>query len=55
MPVEAQIFLFSKSSEPDPGPTQPLIQWARGFFPGVKQPGRDVDHSSPSSADVKNE
>jgi hypothetical protein len=24
------------------------------FFPGVKQPGREADHSPPSSAEVKN-
>jgi hypothetical protein len=26
----------------------------RGFFPGVKRSGREADHSSPSSANVKN-
>jgi hypothetical protein len=26
----------------------------RGSFPGVKQPGREADHSPPSSAEVKN-
>jgi hypothetical protein len=26
----------------------------RGSFPGVKRPGRETDHSSPSSAEVKN-
>jgi hypothetical protein len=31
------------------GPTQPPIQWV----PGVKQPGRDVDHLPPTSAEVK--
>jgi hypothetical protein len=25
----------------------------RGSFPGVKRPGREVDHSPPSSAEVK--
>jgi hypothetical protein len=25
----------------------------RGSFPGVKQPGREADHSPPSSAEVK--
>jgi hypothetical protein len=25
----------------------------RGFFPGVKRPGREADHSPPSSAEVK--
>jgi hypothetical protein len=31
--------------------TQPPIQWD---FPGVKQPGREADHSPPSSVEVKN-
>jgi hypothetical protein len=26
----------------------------RGSFPGVKQPGHEADHLSPSSAEVKN-
>jgi hypothetical protein len=26
-----------------------------GSFPGVKRPGREADHSPPSSAEVKNE
>jgi len=25
------------------------VQWVPGYFPGVKQPGRNVDHSCPSS------
>jgi hypothetical protein len=32
------------------GSTQPPIQWV----PRVKRPGREVDHSSPSIAEVKN-
>jgi len=35
------------------GPTQPSMQWVPGSFPGVKRPGRGVDHLSPSSAEVK--
>ena len=31
-------------SRPALVPTQPPIQWISGFFPGVKRPGRDVDH-----------
>jgi len=34
-------------------PTQPPIQWVPGFFPGVKRPGRGVDHPPQSSAEVK--
>jgi len=30
-------------------PTQPLIYWV----PGVKQPGREADHSPPPSAKIK--
>jgi hypothetical protein len=44
------MFLFSTL-----GPTQPLIQWIPEFFPGVKRPGHQVDHSPPSSTVVKSE
>jgi hypothetical protein len=37
------------------GPTQPAIQWVPGVFPpGIKQMGREADHSPLSSAEVKN-
>jgi hypothetical protein len=37
------------------GSIQPHIQWVPGtVFPGVKRPGRETDHSPPSSAEVKN-
>jgi hypothetical protein len=30
------------------GPTQPPVQWVSNFiFPGVKRPGRGVDHPPP--------
>jgi hypothetical protein len=36
------------------GPTQPPIQWVQGSLSlGVKRPGREADHSPPSSAKVK--
>jgi hypothetical protein len=35
------------------GPTQPPVQWVPDLFPGVKRPGRAVDHPSISSAEVK--
>jgi hypothetical protein len=36
------------------GPTQPHIQWVPGALSlEVKQPGREADHSPPSSAEVK--
>jgi hypothetical protein len=47
-------FLFSTSSRPALGPTQPPIQWVSGvLYPGVKRPGREADHSPPVSAEVK--
>ena len=36
--------------DPRFGPTQPLIQW----ISGLKAPGREVDHTHPSNAQVKN-
>ena len=44
---------FPHLSRPTLGPTQPSMQWVPGSFPGVKRPGRGVDHLSPSSAEVK--
>ena len=43
---EQEIFPISKTSKPALGPTH------RSFL-GVKRPGRDADHSSPTSAEVK--
>jgi hypothetical protein len=48
------IFLFTTVSRTALGPTQPPIQWVPGALSlGVKQPGREADHSPPSSAEVK--
>ena len=41
------------SSRRAAGPTQPPTQWVPGRSPGVKCPGRGVDHPLPSSAEVK--
>jgi hypothetical protein len=47
-------FHFSKSSRPSLGSTQPPIQWVPGAIsPGLKRQGREADHSSPTSAEVK--
>jgi hypothetical protein len=47
-------FLFSRSSRPALRSTQPPLQWVPGALsPGVKRPGREVDHSPPTSAEVK--
>jgi hypothetical protein len=50
------LFLFTKASSPALGPTQPPIQWVPGnsFLGGKERPGRAVDHSPPSNAEVKN-
>jgi hypothetical protein len=54
-PGRGEIFLYSTASMPDLGPTQPPIQWVPGALSsGVKQPGREADHSTPTSANVKN-
>jgi hypothetical protein len=48
------IFLFTTASRTALGPTQPPIQWVPGAPSlGVKQPGREADHSPPSSAEIK--
>jgi hypothetical protein len=47
--------LFTTVSRTALGPTQPPIHWVPGALSlGVKRPGRDADHSPPSSAEVKN-
>jgi hypothetical protein len=48
------IFLFTTASRTALGPTQPPIQWVPGALSlEVKRPGREADHSPPSSAEVK--
>jgi hypothetical protein len=55
IPVQAGSFLLTTTFRPSLGPTQPPIQWIQGVLPlGVKWPGREADHSPPSSAEVKN-
>jgi hypothetical protein len=47
-------FLFSTSSRPALESTQPPLQWVpEPYFPGVKRPGREADHSPSVSAEVK--
>jgi hypothetical protein len=41
---------FSTAFKPVLGLTQPPIQW----IPGIKRPGREADHSPPTSAGVRN-
>jgi len=48
---------FSSSELPGRlwGPPIPLFIGYQGSFPGVKRPRRQVNHSPPSIAEVKNE
>jgi hypothetical protein len=48
------IFLFTTASRTALGSNQPPIQWVPGALSlGIKRPGREADHSPPSSAEVK--
>ena len=51
---EKYFYLFSETSRPSLGPNQPPINGHRGSFQAVQRPGRDVQRSLPSSAEVKN-
>jgi hypothetical protein len=47
-------FFSTTASRTAMGPTQPPVQWVRGgLYLGIKRPGREADHSPPSSAEVK--
>jgi hypothetical protein len=49
-----RIFLFTTAvSRTALGPTQPPIQWEPGALSLRTKPGREADHSPPSSAEVK--
>jgi hypothetical protein len=55
IPGRGNIFFFSIVSGPARGLSQPPIQWVSGALsPEVRRPGREADHSSPPSAEVKN-
>jgi hypothetical protein len=56
IPAGSGNFLFTTASRMALGPTQPPIQWVPGSLSlGVRRPGREADHSLPSSTEVKNE
>jgi hypothetical protein len=59
IPVKGKDFYFlpplSKLSRLTVGHTQPVVNGYWHSFLGVWWPGREVDHSPPSSAEVKNE
>jgi hypothetical protein len=49
------IFLFTIVSRTALEPTRPSIQYVSGVLSlGLKRPGRETDHSAPSSTEVKN-
>jgi hypothetical protein len=46
---------FTTASRPALGSTLPPIQWVPGALSvGIKRPGRECDHSPPSSDEVGN-
>jgi hypothetical protein len=52
-PGRTKNFLFSKSSRPALGSTQPPIQWVpRALSPGVKRTGSESDRSPPTSVEA---
>jgi hypothetical protein len=52
-PGKGKDCLFSTESGPALGSTEPPVQWIPGALsPCVKRPGREADHSPPSSAEV---
>ena len=54
-PCRDTIFFF-KTPRPAVGPTQPAIQWVPEFFHRrLSRPGRELDHLTPSTVEVKNE
>jgi hypothetical protein len=53
-PGRVNKFLYSTSSRPALGPTQPPIKWVpEALYQGVKRPGREADRSPPTNAEVK--
>jgi hypothetical protein len=54
-PGRIKLFLLSTSYRLVLEPTHPPIQWGQGALSsGLKRPGREADHSSPTSAEIKN-
>jgi hypothetical protein len=55
IPDMGRIFLLATASGQTLEPTSPPVRWVpRGLYPGAKRTGREIDHSPPSSAEVKN-
>jgi hypothetical protein len=52
---QGKFIIFSTMSRPAVGPTQPAIKWMpMAISLSLHRPGRETDHSHPSSAEVKN-
>jgi hypothetical protein len=55
-PTEEKYFFSSVCVQTSLRHTERPIQWEQGVSPGGKaRPGREADHSPPSSVEVKNE
>jgi len=52
IPCTGKRLFSSMKGLKDLGPPKHLFNGYRGMFPGVERPERDIDHSSPSSAEV---
>lgn len=52
--LQSAIFLFVTKSKPAVDPTQPPVQWYRGYFVRCNAASRRTNHSPPSSVEVKN-
>lgn len=50
-----ETFLFYKKSRPSPEIIHPVIQWVLGFFLGVKRPECEINSSSLTSDEVRND
>jgi len=55
IPKEVRCFPFFKTAQTSLRAIQPPSQWLSGFNPGVNWLGHEADHSSPTSAEVKNQ
>jgi hypothetical protein len=53
VPVAVKNFLFSPASRPTLGLTQPPVHRVLQTFLGIKLQGREADHSTTTTAEVK--
>jgi len=55
IPVEGRDFAPLQTSRPALGFVPPPTEWDRRSYPGLKRPGHEVNHATPSTAEVKKE